>query len=446
MRLIRFVAVLVAIGLIFVVGFGYGRWYSTRPAAQQQGRKALYYVDAMHPWYKSDKPGIAPDCGMKLTPVYSDGSQGASEERKVLRYRDPKDAGYTSATPGMNPATGNDLVPVYADEAAIKVNDERQQSMGVRYGQVEWTTDTHTIRATGRVMPDETLFTRVQARVEGWVQKVNADYTGKPVKQGDVLLTMYSPELLAAQQEYLLAARARDIMDHSSMTEIQEANHTLADAARHRLLLLNFNEDELTALDKSRLPSGNMSVYAPAGGYVMTRNAFPGQRVSADTELYTIANLSNVWVVADVFEADAGRVQPGQAARVTVTGEKADRFVRVTFLPPQVDPATRTMKVRLELKNEDLRLRPDMYVDVAMDIAGARRLTVPADAVIDTGTGKTVFLDRGNGYFEPHAVETGERLADRVEIVKGLNAGDRIAVSGAFLLNSEAQMKRAGQQ
>jgi Cu(I)/Ag(I) efflux system membrane fusion protein len=179
----------------------------------------------------------------------------------------------------------------------------------------------------------------------------------------------------------------------------------------------------------------SITVYAPAGGYIITRNAFPGQRVTPDTELYTLTDLSHVWIMADVFEVDAARVHTGQSARI------GNNVARITFIQPQADPATRTIKVRLELDNPDQTLKPDMYVDVVIATGGARRLMVPAEAVLDTGAIKTIFIDRGNGTLEPRQVTTGVHSGDRVEILTGLTAGERYTASGAFLLNSEYQMK-----
>jgi RND family efflux transporter MFP subunit len=449
MKFLRFLFLLVVIALVFVGGFGYGRWYSTRPAAPGAARKILYYVDPMHPWYKSDKPGIAPDCGMKLTPVFADGSQAASDDRKILRYRDPKDASYTSDKPGINPATGNDLEPVYADSPpanSLQFAADRQQLAGVRYGEVEWTQSSDGIRANGRIVPNETLVTRIQARTDGWITSVAADFTGKPIVKGEPLLTLYSPELVAAEQEYLLALHARTLMQHSSMPETASNNESLAEAARRRLQLLNLAPAQIEQVERTQKPIDSLTLYSPAAGYIMARNAFAGQRVTGETELYTLTDLSQVWVMADVFEADAPRIRPNQAARVTVAGETASHFARITYIQPQIDPVTRTLKIRLELANPKMQFRPDQFVDVAIDIADRPRLTVPAEAVIDAGTTKTVFLDRGNGYFEKREVEIGERFDDRVEIVKGLKAGDRIVVSGTFLLNSETQMKAEAPQ
>jgi len=446
MKFLRFALILLGLGVVFVVGFGYGRWYGTRPSASG-ARKPLYYVDAMHPWYRSDKPGIAPDCGMKLTPVYSDGKPAeAAETRKVTEYRDPKDPSYTSGKPGINPATGNDLEPVYEQthsSHAIQVTPEKQQLIGVRFGQVEWTAMSQPIHAAGKVMPDETLIARVQARTDGWIAKVFADFTGKRIEKGQPLLTLYSPDLLAAQQEYLLAMRAKNVMQHSSMKEAVANNDALAEAARRRLLLLNLSPEQIAEVEQTQKAIEAFTIYAPMGGFIMTRNAFPGQRVTAETELYTVADLSGVWVIADVFEADAQRIHLAQGARVSIPGGAASHFARVTNIQPQADAATRTVKMRLELANEQMQFRPDMFVDVEFDFGGAKVLSVPAEAVLDSGTTKTVFVDNGNGYFDPREVETGLRSGDRVEIRAGLKAGERIVTSGTFLLNSETQMKQA---
>lgn len=452
MKFARFLFALLAVALIFVFGFGYGRWYSTRVAAVT-GRKILYYVDAMHPWYKSDKPGIAPDCGMKLTPVYADGAAAPadllrSDIRKITGYRDPKDPAYKSDKPGINPATGNDLEPVYEGAIspdAIQITPDKQQLIGVRYGQVEWTSSSQQIHLNGRVVPDETLMTRIQARADGWITSVAADFTGKLVTPGQPLLSLYSPEVRAAQQEYLLALKARRIMQHSSMREASENNESLAEAARRRLLLLNITPAQISEVETSRKPLEAITIYSPARGYIMTRNAFPGQRVTAETELYTLADLSGVWVMADVFESDAPQLRIGQPAKVSLQGSAAEYFARVTYIQPQLDPVTRTMKVRLELANPKMQLKPDMFVDVAMDLGGPKTLSVPSEAVLDSGNAKTVFLSGPNGTFESRVVQTGRQSGSRTEILQGLKAGDRIVTSGAFLLNSETQMKRGAQ-
>ncbi|HUS06190.1 MAG TPA: efflux RND transporter periplasmic adaptor subunit [Bryobacteraceae bacterium] len=449
-------AVLIIAGLAaaFLAGHGYGRWYAkgSSGASQKGGRKILYYVDAMHPWYKSDKPGIAPDCGMKLEPVYADGGTPPvpQAERKILHYRDPKNAAYTSDKPGINPETGNDLEPVYAENAttmpagSLQITPERQQLIGIRYGQASYDFSTQEFRSVGRVAVDETRITRVHARVEGWIERVHADFVGQLITKGQPLLTLYSPELLATQQELLLAIQARTVMSNSSLHEAHSNSEALVEAARRRLELWNFSRGQIDTVEKSGKPIPSVTIFAPASGFITARNAFPGQKIAPDTELYALADLSRVWVMADVFESDAPAVRVGLPALVTSPNDGSVRLhARVNYIQPQVDPATRTLKVRLELNNPGYKLKPDMFLDVTFQVAGTKMLTVPSEALLDAGTSQTVFVDRGNGLLEPRRVEAGRRMGDRVEILRGLSASERIVVSGTFLLNSESQLKPA---
>jgi RND family efflux transporter MFP subunit len=438
----------------FAGGYGYGRWYgkesSTEPQ-QKGGRRILYYHDPMHPAYKSDKPGIAPDCGMKLEPVYAgEGAVAPAANRKILHYRDPHDPAYTSDKPGLNPETGNDLEPVYADDSAsgkpgtVQISPQKQQLIGVRYGQAEYTNGGEVIRAVGKVTADERLITHVHSRTEGFIEKVFVNFTGDLVEKGQPLLTIYSPELLATQQEYLLALKARQIMNSSTVRGAVEDSDSLVEAARRRLELWDLSPAQIESVRETGKPLTNITLFAPASGIVTARNAFPNQKVGPDTELYTVVDLSRIWVLANVFEYEAPLVRVGQAAVVTVPYEGGKSYrARVSYIQPQVDAGTRTLQVRLELANSGLKLKPEMFVDVELAGSQHRSLTVPAEAVLDSGLEKTVFVDAGNGFFEPRKVETGRLLVDRVEILKGLKAGERIVTSGNFLINSESQMKAA---
>lgn len=443
------------VALVFLAGaFVGGIWYARRaPApAAKGGRKVLYWVDPMHPAYKSDKPGIAPDCGMKLEPVYEEGSAPVAEaSKRVLRYQDPKDPKYNSDKPGINPETGEDLVPVYEGSAesmpagTINVSADKQQTIGVAFATVEPAAGASTIRANGRVTQDETKVTRIHPKIEGWIHKVDVDFTGQLVKAGDPLLTLYSPEMLASEQEFLLALRARDSMKSSPSREAYENSEILIEAARRRLELWDLSAAQISELEHTRKTIRTVTLYSPAAGYVMSRNAFPSQRVTPETELYAISDLSRVWIMADVFESDIPKVHLGQPATIAQPfAGGIDIPAKVTYVQPQVDPATRTLKVRLEAPNANMRLKPDMFVNVEFRLAAQGGLTVPAGAVVNTGLRKTVFVDRGNGYLEPRAVETGESIGDRVQIVKGLRAGERVVASGAFLIDSEAQLKNPG--
>jgi RND family efflux transporter MFP subunit len=400
-------AILFLIGVAYVGGYGYGRWYA-KPAAAATERKPLYWVDAMHPWYKSDKPGIAPDCGMKLVPVY------AGEEKKT----------------GTQPP------------GTVEIPPEKQQLMGVEYGAAEYEAASSSIRAAARVTLDETRMAKVQTKLEGWIDQVFADFTGKLVKKGDPLLSLYSPEAVATQQEFLLAVKAQRAMQDNPVHEMLGSTENLVAAAKKRLELWDISDAQIDEISRTGEALKNLTLYSPISGFVMERNAFPSQRVTPDTVLYTVADLSTVWVIADVFEYEAVNIRLNQPATLTLAYLPGRTFHgRVSYILPQVDPATRTLKVRVEVANPGYVLKPDMYGEVELQTGGARRLVVPQSAVLNSGDHQTVFVDRGNGYFEPRAVKIGEQLDGRIEILSGLKPGERIVISGNFLMDSESRLK-----
>ena len=308
---------------VAAAAFGGGIWYARRGASQAtDGRKVLYWVDPMHPSYKSDKPGIAPDCGMRLEPVYADQAGVAQQpKRKIAYFKDPQDPNYRSDKPGLNPATGNDLVPVYEEPVpgTVTISPEKQQLIGVTYGMVEPARAESSIQAVGRIAYDETRISRVNAKIDGWVEKVMVDYTGQPVRKGEPLLTLYSPELLASQQEYLLALRSKEIMKTASLEAAREQSDALINASRRRLELWDLSDGQIDEIARTGKPIRDVTLYSPVSGIVTDRKVFPKQRITPDLELYTITDLSHVWVIADVFEQDAPKIQPGQMATVTLT-------------------------------------------------------------------------------------------------------------------------------
>ncbi|MBN8732443.1 MAG: efflux RND transporter periplasmic adaptor subunit [Acidobacteria bacterium] len=437
-----------------------GGWYASRqgaPTAQAPQRKVLHYIDPMHPWYKSDKPGIAPDCNMALVPVYEDDAAARQarqpDNRKVLYYYDPQRPAYRSNNPGLNPETGDDLVPMYENDpesfspGTIQISTEKQQLIGVKTGVAEIASGSRTLRAVGKVTIDERRVHHVHSRTEGWIETVHADYVGRPVKHGELLFTLYSPELFASQQEFLLALRARETMQRSSREEDRRQMDSLVAAARHRLEQWELTPQQIRELEQSRKPVREIPFYSPHAGLITARNAFPHQMAKPDMELYTIVDYSRVWVIADLYEFEAPSVQPGMTGTITSSYTPGRTMpARVTFVQPEVDPMTRTVKVRLELDNPGLALKPDMFVDVEFRLARPAQVMVPSSAVLDSGLRKRVFIDRGDGYFEPREVETGDTSGDRIAIVKGLRAGDRIVVSGNFLIDSESQLKSGGQR
>jgi len=291
---------------------------------------------------------------------------------------------------------------------------------------------------------DETRIVKVQTRLEGWIDRVFADFTGKYVKKGDALATVYSPDALATEQEFLLALRAQHTMHAGAMPEIAEGSDNLVAAARRRLELWDISGPQIDEVARTRKPIEYLTLYAPASGYITERNAFPNQHVTSDTVLYTLADLSAVWVLADVYEYEGAGVRLGQPATLTLDYLPGRVFHgRVSYILPGVDPASRTLRARIEVSNPGDLLKPDMYGQVEIRTGGARRLMVPESAVLDSGNRQVVYVDRGNGVLEPRPVRVGERADGRAEILEGLRAGERIVTSGNFLLDSESQLKAA---
>jgi membrane fusion protein, copper/silver efflux system len=403
---------IILVGGAFLAGASVA-WRASGKGQAQGTRKILHWVDPMHPSYTSDKPGVAPDCGMQLEPVYA-GAQ---------------------ALPGSTVPAG-----------ALQVTPEKQQTMGVTTGVVERTGLRRTLRTVGRVAADENRVYRLVTTIDGWVKQVFAGQTGGIVARDQVLLHFYSREFLSAQAAYFYALDARSRFhaegkDSPNQVALIESQ---VRTAAETLQGLGMDELQLAEIARTRKAATEIALRSPTTGYIVARNVYPRQRFERGTELYRIVDVSRVWVLADLFESDAQYVRPGTTARVSFPyQEQGPITARAGNALPQFDPASRTLKLRLEADNPAYALRPDMLVDVELDIALPEAVTVPADAVVDSGSRKTVFVDRGNGTFEPRRVETGWRLEDRVEVVRGLMPGERIVLSGNFLLDSESRMRTA---
>jgi membrane fusion protein, copper/silver efflux system len=410
----RLMVLVLAVGLAgagFLAGVGV-MWHSSKAGRSSTSPQALYYACPMHPQYHSNKSGDCPSCGMRLEPVFADTGPGAA---------------------GPAPPPG-----------VLSVPADRQQLIGVGTATVEIGRVNRTIRTVGKVAVDENRVYRLVATAEGIVRVLHPFAAGSLVRREEPLLSFYSSEFLTAQQAYFYALTTLERVSKDP-TEINEqviATNAQLRSAVDALRNLGLSERQIVELGKTRRLTREIELRSPVTGYVLSRAVFPDQRLERSEELYRIADLSRVWVLADLFEQDVQHFQPGATAAVSIPYRAgSSRRARVTEALPQVDPVTRTLKVRLELENADLSLRPDMFVDVTLDVIQPDTVTIPAAAIVDAGTRKTVFVDRGNGFFEPRRVETGRRFDDRIEVANGLMPGERIVVSGNFLLDSESRLK-----
>jgi RND family efflux transporter MFP subunit len=399
--------------LLVIAAFLGGYWYSRHSAGSgaSGGRKVLYYVDPMNPGHRYDKPGIAP-CGMALEPVYADGG-------------------------GVTPGAGS--VPA----GAVRVSPDKQQLIGVRTERVEKGSASHMVRLLGRVAADETRIYRITVSVDGWIRSAAPVSAGSLVKKDETLATFYAPEFLAAQQAYIytLGSQGRPQPGGKETTSSQDLASRQLKQYENGLRNLGMGEQQIREIAETRKFDENIKISSPITGFVLQRNISPGQRFEKGSELFRIGDLSRVWILVDTYENEARWFRPGQGVPVRYQGKTFT--ARVSHVLPQFDPATRTLKVRLEMDNPGYLLRPDMFVDIEFPVTMPPGITVPADAVIDSGLKKTVYVDRGNGNFEPRTVETGRWFNERVEIVRGLMPGERIVVSGNFLLDSESRMRSA---
>jgi Cu(I)/Ag(I) efflux system membrane fusion protein len=317
----------------------------------------------------------------------------------------------------------------------------KQQLIGVKTMLVEKRPMESVIRAVGRVDYDEQRIAHVNLRVSGWVEDLFVDYTGQVVQKGQPLFTLYSPDLVTTQDEYLLALRARDRITDSPIPEVHQRADQLVDAARDRLRLWTLTDTQINDLAKRGKAQTYVTIYSPIRGYVIDKTVFQGMFVEPDKRLYTIADLSKVWVNAEIYEYEVSFVGVGQTATMTFASYPGEQFHgRVSYIYPYVNKETRTVKVRLDLPNPDIRIKPEMYGEVVVNVDRGSHVAIPEQAVLDTGTRTLVFVVRGEGVFEPRAVKLGPRIGSFYEVHEGVTEGDRVVTSGNFLIDSESKL------
>jgi Cu(I)/Ag(I) efflux system membrane fusion protein len=324
------------------------------------------------------------------------------------------------------------------------VSPDKQQLLGVRTTTVEARLLSKTVRTVGTITYDETRITRVQSKIEGWVEKLYANYTGKFVQKGQPLFTMYSPDLLATQGEYILALKSHERLSGSSIPEVRAGADALVEASKQRLMLWDISDQQIRDLEQKRQPQRTLTFYAPNSGFVIKKDINEGMKIMPDKELYTIADLSTVWVDADVYESEISIIKVGQQAILNLSYYPEDTFRgKISYIYPYLDEKTRTVKVRLEFPNPGLKLKPDMYVNAEIKIDSGKHLAVPEEAVLDTGMRKVIFLDKGNGRFEPKEIKLGSKLDGFYQVLSGVQEGEKIAASSVFLLDSESRLSEA---
>jgi Cu(I)/Ag(I) efflux system membrane fusion protein/cobalt-zinc-cadmium efflux system membrane fusion protein len=341
-------------------------------------------------------------------------------------------------------AIGSTQSPSDTPLAPIQLSPQRMQSIGVKIGTVESKVISDEIRSYGNVQPNERRFAYVQTRFAGWIRKIYADATGDFIEKGQPLFTIYSPDLVASEREYLLAKKSAAALQQSAVSGVADGAASLIIASKARLQQFDIQERDIAKLDDTGEPISDLTVNSPVAGYITEKNALPNMYVQPDTKLYTIVDLSDVWVLAQIFQNDAGKIKPGDTAEVTVDAYPGQVFGgRVDYLLPQLDTATRTLPVRLVFLNPGLKLRPGMYVNVILKLPLGQRLIVPDSAVFHSGTKNLIFTYAGEGNIEPHEVELGPHVGDQFVISKGVKVGDQIITSANFLIDSEAQLAAA---
>ena len=379
------------------------------------------------------------------------GASAAAEKggRKLLYYRNPMGLPDTSPVPKKDPM-GMDYIAVYeGDEpqnlppGAVKIGPDKVQLLGVRTEPAEHRSLSRTVHAVGTVQASERGLFKVAPRFEGWIEKLLVNTTGQPVARGQVLMEVYSPELVAAQEEYLIALRGAGELKNSG-GDAQATMQRLADGVLRRLRNWEVSDRELERLQQTGKPQRVIAYRAPASGVVLSKPSVEGMRFMPGDVLYEIADLSTVWMIADVAEQDLAFVRPGQPAKVSIASYPGREFVgKVVFVYPTLEAATRTARVRIEMPNGKGLLKPAMYADAQFSTGEGKALAVPDSAVLDSGARQVVLVDRGQGVFEPREIKAGMRADGYVEVKEGLQAGENVVVRANFLIDAESNLKAA---
>jgi Cu(I)/Ag(I) efflux system membrane fusion protein/cobalt-zinc-cadmium efflux system membrane fusion protein len=426
------------------------------PAARPEAKTQLWRCP-MHPEVIRDAPSKCPICSMDLVPVRDTAPAPAPEakkERKIKYWVSPMDPGYVRDKPGKAPC-GMDMVPVYEDvgggaetPGVIAVSPATVQSMGVRTAKVEVRPLSRLTLAVGLVNFNERNLSTVTTKVNGWLERLYVNATGDPVRKGQALVSIYSPELVASQEEYLLAVRNLKTMQKSPVKEMVDGARRLAEASRRRLAYFDISAAQIEELERSGQVRKNLTLASPANGIVTKRMVTQGMYVQAGMPLLEVADLSTVWVDADIYQYELPWIKVGQPVTMSLDYLPGETFPgKIDYIYPYLKEATRTAKVRLRFSNPGLKLKPEMFAQVRIESPVVHNaVVVPADAVIDTGLKQHVFIALGQGRFEPREVKLGVLGNDgQREVLAGLKGGEDVVTSAQFMLDSESRFREAVQ-
>jgi Cu(I)/Ag(I) efflux system membrane fusion protein len=404
------------------------------------------YTCPMHPTYISDKPGDCPICGMKLVPLEKEEkpSQKPAVQKKTM-YKSTMNPAEISDKPGKD-SMGMDMVafeleegggtPAVGGRIAVKISPERQQMIGVKTETLKVQTIHRLIKAVGRVDYAEPNVALINLKFDGWVEKLFVNSTGQLVKKGDPLLDIYSPELVSAQQEYLLAVKAKNTLGDSGLSVLK--------SAREKLKLWDIPDEQVAALERAGEIKRTLTLYAPLSGFIIEKSVLHGQKVMAGESLYKIADLSRVWVLGDIYEYELPFIKTQQEASITLSSFPGEAFTgRIVYIYPYLNPETRTDRIRIEVNNPAYRLKPEMFANLEIQVDYGAKLAIPVDAVIDAGEMKIAFVDKGDGSLEPRALKLGVKGDGIYEVISGVVAGEKVVTSANFLVDSESSLKAA---
>lgn len=374
-------------------------------------------------------------CGRETTPPHEH-KPGAKTESKKMDELDIKGLTMESI---QKEGKMQEITP-----GTVQITPERQQLIGVKIGTVEMKPLEKIIRTVGRVDYDERKVVTVSPKIGGWVEDLYVDFTGRFVRQGEPLLTIYSPELVSTQEEYLIALRAKKDLMKSPFIEVAASGNSLAESAKRRLKLWDMSDDQIKALEESGQVKKTIPLYSPYSGFVLEKMAYKGMNVMPGMVLFKLADLSTVWLYADIYEYELPFIRLGQQASIQLSYLPGEIFSgKVIYLYPSLNPETRTAKVRFEFQNPNGKLKPEMFANVEIKVPLGRKLVVPEGAIIDTGLRQMAIVDKGDGYFEPREVKVGAKVDHYYEVTTGLKAGERVVTSANFLIDSESKFKEA---